>query len=250
MIITRRLAGRLKTVFRQALALSTRSVMPAIELVGGPSGLRIRCRSDQAAAEFWLDGGQREETVSMPFEMLSDIEGRREAPVEIQERDGRVTAAWREGSIPQLVQQDRPLVRCADWPPFPKRLLENPPRLSRALAENLPRLPGNRLLNDPVTLDLNGSVTVRAHQPGQPAATELILSRSTREGEPLRINTNRRYLARAAKLGFERLHIFTPRAPVLACDENRRYVWALLDPDSAVPPSPNVVRVESTAPAA
>ena len=135
MIITRRLAGRLKTVFRQALSLPNRGTMPTIELVGGPSGLQIRCGLGTAAVEFWLDGEQPEERLYIPFELLSDLEGRREAPVEVHQRDGQVTATWRDGSVPQLVQHPTPVVVAKDWPPSPERLFENPPRLTRALAD-------------------------------------------------------------------------------------------------------------------
>jgi len=370
MIITRRLAGRLKTVFRQALSLPNRGTMPTIELVGGPSGLQIRCGLGTAAVEFWLDGEQPEERLYIPFELLSDLEGRREAPVEVHQRDGQVTATWRDGSVPQLVQHPTPVVVAKDWPPSPERLFKNPPRLTRALADasattdpdslryalgcvqlhgdhgsviatdgrqllaedgfsfpwdgelllpankvfgnkrlgvdddpvrigrngswlmfeigpwtfwwhteqegrfpdvtrqigrpelatasfdipaadrkfladNLPRLPGNGMLNDPVTVDLNGSVAIRSRAPGQPTATELILSHASRRGEPARININRQYLHRAVKLGFDRVHVFTPRSPVLACDDHRKYVWALLDPDSAVKPAENMLRIES-----
>jgi len=370
MIITRRLAGRLKSVFRQALSLPTRGTMPTIELLSGPSGLRIRCGLGGAAAEFWLDGEQPDEHVYIPFEMLADIEGRREASVDVHERDGQVTATWRDGSVPQLVQHSSPVVVAKDWPPSPKRLFENPPRLIRALADasattdreslryalgcvqlrgdrgsviatdgrqllvedgftfpwrgdillpakkvfgnkrlavdddpvrigrsgqwllfaagpwtfwwqvetegrfpdvtrqigrpematasfeipatdrkfliaNLPRLPGDGMLNNPVTIDLNGSVAIRSRAPGQPTATELILSHASRHGEPARININRQYLHRAVKLGFDRVHVFSSRSPVLACDDHRKYVWALLDPDSALKPAENMLRIES-----
>ena len=135
MIITRRLAGRLKTVFRQALSLPNRGTMPTIELVAGPSGLQIRCGLGTAAVEFWLDGEQPEERLYIPFELLSDLEGRREAPVEVHQRDGQVTATWRDGSVPQLVQHPTPVVVAKDWPPSPERLFKNPPRLTRALAD-------------------------------------------------------------------------------------------------------------------
>lgn len=370
MIITRRLAGRLRSVFRQALSLPTRGTMPKIELVAGPSGLRIRCGLGQAAAEFRLDGEQPEETAYIPFELLRDVEGRRETPVAIHEHDGRVTATWHDGSIPQMTQHASPVVVAKDWPSRPERLDENPPRLIRALAEacattdpdslryalgcvllcgdperivatdgrqllieegfsfpwdgelllpaskvfgnkrlcidddpvrvgrtdqwltlgvgpwtfwwqperegrfpdvtrqigrpelsiasfempaadrafladNLPRLPGDGMLGDPVTVDLNGSVAIRARAADQPTATELILSHATRRGEPVRINTSRRYLNRAVRLGFDRIHVFSPRSPVLACDGSRTYVWALLDADSALKPSEDAVRIES-----
>ncbi len=83
-VITRRLARRLKTVFRQALDITTRREWPIVQLAGGPQGLRIRCGNGQAAAEFHLDGEQPDETIFVPFELFADIEGGRDVPVEIQ----------------------------------------------------------------------------------------------------------------------------------------------------------------------
>ena len=120
MIIPRRLAGRLKTVFRQALSLPNRGTMPTIELVGGPSGLQIRCGLGTAAVEFWLDGEQPEERLYIPFELLSDLEGRREAPVEVHQRDGQVTATWRDGCVPQMVQVSGRAPLRKDWPAAPR----------------------------------------------------------------------------------------------------------------------------------
>ncbi|NLY00316.1 MAG: hypothetical protein GXY83_29820 [Rhodopirellula sp.] len=99
--------------------------------------------------------------------------------------------------------------------------------------------------NYPVTLDLNGSVAIRARAEGQTAPTELILSNSLRTGEPIRLNTNRRYLHRAATLGFQRLYLFGPNAPILCQDDHRQYVWMPLDPGVAIKPAENATRIES-----
>jgi hypothetical protein len=56
---------------------------------------------------------------------------------------------------------------------------------------------------------------------------------------------NRAYLARAIEMGFEEIQISDPKAPVFCCDESRKYMWAPLDPDSAVKPHENAVRIES-----
>ena len=102
-------------------------------------------------------------------------------------------------------------------------------------------------MNFPVTVEVNGAVAVRAKGEGQSAVTELILAGSTTTGEPVRINTNRQYLARAVRLGFDRVHVFSPKTPVLACDDHRSYVWALLEPESAISPAEGAVRIESSA---
>jgi hypothetical protein len=56
---------------------------------------------------------------------------------------------------------------------------------------------------------------------------------------------NRTYLARAAKLGLRELCVFGDRNTVLCQDERRKYVWALLEPDTALKPADDVIRIES-----
>ena len=369
LLITRRLAGRLRTVLRKALNLSTHGLAPPVQLDGGPDGLRVRCRTPDAAAEFHLAGEQPAEQIAVPFQMLSDVEGRKDDPVEIRVQEGQVLASWRDGSVPQVVQHDAPETPGEDWPPVPGNLAENAPGLfaalddacqttdplstryslacvqlraaggkvvatdgrqllvqtgfefpwdgdilvpaakvfgspqlpqdepvrvgktddwftlsvgpwsfwwridkdgrfpkvedhiqrpkvatasfqlseadRRFLVENLPRLPADDAMNFPVTLDLNGHVAVRAKGEGQTKATELLLSGSATTGDPVRVNTNRQYLARAVRLGFDRVHVFSHKTPVLACDDRRSYVWALLDPESSIAPAEDAIRIPS-----
>ena len=61
----------------------------------------------------------------------------------------------------------------------------------------------------------------------------------------MRINMNRKYLARAVKLGFDEVYLFSPKAPAFCRERDRSYVWALFDPESAVPPADEVIRIES-----
>jgi len=113
------------------------------------------------------------------------------------------------------------------------------------LADTLSKLPSDDEHNQPVTLDLNGSVAIRARGPGQAQPTEVVLSGSSYSGEPTRIHSNRKYLARALRLGFRELHVVSPKVPALCRDDRRSYAWALLDSKSAIGPSPDVVRVVS-----
>jgi hypothetical protein len=121
------------------------------------------------------------------------------------------------------------------------------PADARFLAATLPRLPRNDLTNDAITLDLNGSVAVRAKGAAQEKPTEVILTNSSWSGQPIRIQANRQYLARAVHLGFAELHLYTPASPALWQDGNRQYVWALLDPETAIGPTTDPVRIESPA---
>jgi hypothetical protein len=73
----------------------------------------------------------------------------------------------------------------------------------------------------------------------------LVLSNSRLEGEPIVFNTNRRYLDRAAQLGFRDVHLFGNNVPALCDDGRRKYVWALLEPGQPIPSHPDNVRIES-----
>ncbi len=116
---------------------------------------------------------------------------------------------------------------------------------ARFLAEALPRLPCDDTYNDPITLDLNGAVVIRARAADQAKPTEAVATHSTTTGEPIRVNTNRAYLTRALKLGFRELCLFGDKVPAACFDGERTYLWALLDPESAIPPAADAIRIES-----
>ncbi len=113
------------------------------------------------------------------------------------------------------------------------------------LRSALDRLPGTDALNSPCTLDLNGRIALRASGENAPP-TELILSRSHYDGPPVRVCTNRAFLARALQLGFTTLEIADPSTPLACRDSNRVYGWQPLDADAALAPDANATRLDST----
>jgi hypothetical protein len=115
------------------------------------------------------------------------------------------------------------------------------------LARVVKQLPANDEQHSPVTVDLNGSIAVRARTDGAKIPTELVLTRSSRTGDPVRFCTNRKLLARAMQLGFDGLHVFGPDSPVLCVQGDRKYVWMLLDKVGAIKPSKQAIRIESAA---
>jgi hypothetical protein len=117
------------------------------------------------------------------------------------------------------------------------------------LAQALPRLPGGRGPDAPVTVDLNGHVAVRAREGDQGRVTELVLRRSAVAGPAVRFATNRRYLARALRLGFSELLVVKPDVPVLCRDGRRTYLWMPLGKESALPPGGDVARITPDGPA-
>jgi len=113
------------------------------------------------------------------------------------------------------------------------------------LATALPKLPCDNVYNDPVTLDLNGSVTLRARGPEDTAQVDVGLTRSVYTGPPIRLALNRQYLARALQLGFNELQFVSAQAPMLGRDTQRVYVWAVLAPDAIIKPSADAIRLTS-----
>jgi hypothetical protein len=113
------------------------------------------------------------------------------------------------------------------------------------LAENLSRLPTAEGDCGAVTLDLNGDVLVRSRGEGSTQPTELKLINSNKSGDDIRLVTDRKYLSRALAMGLSRLHISDPNSPILAQDDRRSYLWALLDKDGVIKPSPDAIVVES-----
>jgi len=113
------------------------------------------------------------------------------------------------------------------------------------LAHALPSLPKQDEQHDPVTLDLNGRVIVRAKADGPTRATELILTNSRLEGDAIVMHSNRKFLARALELGFHQVHFNGAEAPVLCYDDRRRFLWAVLDHKSAIPRSDDAISIVS-----
>ena len=113
------------------------------------------------------------------------------------------------------------------------------------LADALGRLPGSEVNNAPVTVDLNGQVAVRARGPESDATTELVLSRSSYGGAPVRFQSNREFLARAVRLGFREVEVVDPGSPIVCRSGPHAYAWQPLDADSAIGPADDVTRIES-----
>jgi len=124
--------------------------------------------------------------------------------------------------------------------------LEIAPADAEFLVDALQRLPCDE--DDPhhaVTVDLNGQVIVRAQAHDSKVPTELVLSRSSANGENLRFATNRNFLARGIKLGFRELYVYGTETPVQCLSANSTYVWVPLGEHGAIRPSRNAVRVDS-----
>jgi hypothetical protein len=113
------------------------------------------------------------------------------------------------------------------------------------LLKVLPRLPGREVENAPLTLDLDGQVTVRARGEGTGRVTEVVLAHSTAPGQPVRLAGNRQLFARAVQLGFTEFRVTKPDVPVVSNDKFRTYVWMPLGKEGVLPPSDDALRIRS-----
>jgi hypothetical protein len=120
------------------------------------------------------------------------------------------------------------------------------PQDAAFLLPALDRLPGADELHAPATLDLNGRVAIRARGSDQARATELVLARSSYAGTPVRLNTDRHLLARALRLGLTELEILDADSPIVGRDRDHVYVWQPLNKDSALEPTDDVSRIDSS----
>jgi hypothetical protein len=113
------------------------------------------------------------------------------------------------------------------------------------LVAAIPKLPGREGDHTAITLDVDTPPAIRAQGDGPEKSTEIVLAHSRASGPPVRLNGNRGFLHRALKLGFREIHIVNAQEPVACHDEQRMYVWMPLDPKSAIPPGPDMHRIDS-----
>jgi hypothetical protein len=113
------------------------------------------------------------------------------------------------------------------------------------LLRSLPRLPGKADFNRPLTIDLNGKVSIRARAADQAQTTELVLARTDYSGPATRLNLNRDQLSRALHLGFTELRVVKADKPMFCRDDRRTFLMMPLAPQDALPPADDPLRITS-----
>ena len=133
--VTRRLAQQFRAVLRRALGQVR--VGPAIGFIAGAEGLIVKSMYADAAIELRVPGQRAVETLWLPFTALDDFEGKKDDSVELAAADnGHVTAQWRDGNVPQMIEYDSAQPPDADkFPVSPSDFAANPPGLVQALHE-------------------------------------------------------------------------------------------------------------------
>ena len=109
----------------------------------------------------------------------------------------------------------------------------------------VPRLPSETDQQGRITLDLNGQVALLAKGDGPAPVTQVVLRNSQRNGDEVRLNTDRQFLVRAAQLGFHEFELHGSESPVVCRDERRIYLWSVLEEAAALTTGPDTVQLES-----
>jgi hypothetical protein len=133
--ITRRLIYQLRAVMRRGFG--SRSPGPAVCFTAAAGTLSVKAGTYDIAVAYTGPGDGTAEGLWLPFEFLADCEGKKDDPVELTAASkGRVTAQWRDGSVPQIVRYEAKAPAGADkFPAVPPTLVENPSRILQALAD-------------------------------------------------------------------------------------------------------------------
>ncbi len=113
------------------------------------------------------------------------------------------------------------------------------------LLDVVPRLPTEADQQGRVTLDLNGRVALLAKGDGPAPVTQVVLRNSQRNGDEVRLNTDRQFLVRAAQLGFREFELRESESPIVCRDEHRIYLWSVLADGPALIVGPDSVQLES-----
>jgi hypothetical protein len=112
-----------------------------------------------------------------------------------------------------------------------KTQLAIPPEDAGVLIKALPHLPSSEGKDGPVTVEIGERICIRARGDSEGGVAELVLPPSHAEGPPLRLVTNRRFLLRALKLGFNEFFIADSTLPIVCRDETHLYLWMPLSED-------------------
>ncbi len=134
---SRRLARRVRAVFRRALRPSPREESPSVAIVATPSTLRFTARNAHIAVAYEEAGRFAPAELAVPLSFFDDCAGSRTDLVQLTPAEsGALVARWNDDGVAQmLVVEQRPLPVLTEFPALPEQLTKNPPRLVAALRD-------------------------------------------------------------------------------------------------------------------
>ena len=132
---SRRLARRVRTVFRRALRPSPRGASPSVAIVATPRLLRFAARNEHIAISYEEGGRFSPAELAVPLSFFADCEGSPPDMVELvaTESDALI-ASWNEEGIEQTLAVEKCSLP-AELPPLPPTMTTNPTRLLAALRD-------------------------------------------------------------------------------------------------------------------
>jgi hypothetical protein len=135
--ITRRLARRLRAVFRRALPTSPRGQAPAVTFTATRRSLEVRVQSGAATVRYLQAGHFTPSELELPHALLDACAGAGDDAVNLEPRgEQQIVARWSDSGIAQVAVYERsqqPVA--AAVPKLPRKLAENSRRLVTALRD-------------------------------------------------------------------------------------------------------------------
>lgn len=226
---------------------STRYALDCIHL-NGAIGSIAATDTHQLLVQTGFQFPWQDQVLIRSTEVFASRELPAELPVEIGRTESGVTVRVGEWTIHHELNKEGRFPNVERIIPAPtaiKTRMQVDAADARFLTDTVRRLPADDLTDRPLTLDLNGSVMVRARKDEQSPMMELLLSRSHRVGDQLRLQTNRAYLVRALELGFTEVGFVDAESPCVCRDATRTYVWMLLENNGALEPSAEALQIDS-----
>lgn len=128
---------QLRTIFRKLVKKPSSTKPPFVSFQTDRNGLRVRLHNIEVLAEFQQPGTFSPETISVPFESLSNLDGRGNGMVTLENTGpGTVQARWEEGGVPQVQDMDvKDAQDLAKFPSAPSTLTPVASGLLKALAD-------------------------------------------------------------------------------------------------------------------
>ncbi len=135
---SRRLARRLRAVFRRALRPSPRGISPSVAIIATPRTLKFIAQTSQIAISYEETGRFTPAELAVPLSFFDDCAGSRTDLIElVPAESGGYIARWNDEGIEQMLPVEQcPLLASADFPSQPKQLTKNPPNLIKALRDS------------------------------------------------------------------------------------------------------------------
>src|SRR5262245_37450775 len=109
---------KLRTVLRKTFG---RLVSPVV-FESGSDGLSVRCQQEGMAVVYQTKDGNGNETLALPAQAITDIDGKGHEIVALEAKGAKVHARWQDAGVPRMVEYESVKSdKLADFPQRPNR---------------------------------------------------------------------------------------------------------------------------------